>query len=56
MKAVKIGPLAAGDLYPVLEGLAESDRVVTVGTFLVDAEDRLNPTAAVKPAQAEHVH
>jgi multidrug efflux pump subunit AcrA (membrane-fusion protein) len=42
MRAVKLGP-AAGDFYPVLEGLEEGDRVVTVGTFLIDAENRLNP-------------
>ena len=31
--------------YPVLAGLSESDRVVTNGSFLVDAETRLNPAA-----------
>jgi len=43
MRAVKLGPLANDDWYPVLSGLEENDRVVTVGTFLVDAENRLNP-------------
>jgi multidrug efflux pump subunit AcrA (membrane-fusion protein) len=42
MKAVTLGP-AAGDYYPLLDGLDEGDRVVTVGTFLVDAENRLRP-------------
>ncbi len=38
--------LAAQDgntYYPVLAGLAEGDRVVTAGSFLIDAETRLNP-------------
>jgi hypothetical protein len=50
MKSVRLGP-AAGDYYPVLEGLEEGDRVVTVGTFLIDAENRLNPMrVAAAPA------
>jgi Cu(I)/Ag(I) efflux system membrane fusion protein len=44
---VKIGPrLSAADggvFYPVLSGLNHGDSVVTSGSFLVDAETRLNP-------------
>jgi multidrug efflux pump subunit AcrA (membrane-fusion protein) len=43
MKAVTLGPIA-GEFYPVLSGLKEGDQVVTAGTFLIDAENRLNPT------------
>lgn len=45
--AVALGPklYAPGGavFYPVLTGLAEGDRVVTAGSFLIDAETRLNP-------------
>lgn len=43
LHAVTLGPLA-GDYYPVLTGLEESDRVVSRGAFLIDSENRLNPT------------
>src|SRR5258707_4448442 len=36
---------AGGVFYPVLSGLAAGERVVTSGSFLVDAETRLNPAA-----------
>ena len=32
-----------GTFYPVLAGLADGDRVVAAGSFLIDAETRLNP-------------
>jgi multidrug efflux pump subunit AcrA (membrane-fusion protein) len=47
MREVKLGPIA-GDFYPVLDGLQNGESVVTVGTFLVDAENRLNPTRIVQ--------
>ena len=49
MRAVQLGPLA-GDSYPVLDGLQEGENVVTVGAFLVDSENRLNP---MQPAKSE---
>jgi Cu(I)/Ag(I) efflux system membrane fusion protein len=47
--SVDLGPRMVGPndvtYYPVLHGLALGDRVVTSGSFLVDAETRLNPAA-----------
>jgi multidrug efflux pump subunit AcrA (membrane-fusion protein) len=48
--AVRLGPrMAVAEdptaYYPVLEGLQEGDRVVTNGSFLIDAETRLNAAA-----------
>jgi Cu(I)/Ag(I) efflux system membrane fusion protein len=48
--AVRLGPrmsLAGGTaaFYPVLHGLEAGDRIVTNGSFLIDAETRLNPAA-----------
>ena len=48
--AVELGPRMAvtGDptaYYPVLRGLEAGERVVTNGSFLIDAETRLNPAA-----------
>ena len=46
---VELGPRmtdASGAMfYPVLAGLAPGEQVVTTGSFLVDAETRLNPAA-----------
>jgi Cu(I)/Ag(I) efflux system membrane fusion protein len=54
-----------GDRFPVLEGLAPGEKVASAGTFLIDAESRLNPGAApaeaparsaVAPPPAAHIH
>ena len=46
---VKLGPRMLGPhestVYPVLSGLQAGERIVTIGSFLVDAETRLNPAA-----------
>jgi Cu(I)/Ag(I) efflux system membrane fusion protein len=42
---VELGPRTDG-LYPVIQGLAVGDRVAAAGSFLIDAETRLNPAAA----------
>jgi len=48
-KAVTFGP-RAGAYYPVLGGLAFGDRVVARGSFLIDAEARLNPSTVSNTA------
>lgn len=46
---VQLGPRMLGPngvtFYPVLSGLAPGEQIVTSGSFLVDAETRLNPAA-----------
>jgi hypothetical protein len=42
---VKLGPRAGG-FYPVISGLTAADRIAAAGSFLLDAETRLNPAAA----------
>jgi Cu(I)/Ag(I) efflux system membrane fusion protein len=44
-REVVLGP-RTGELFPVLEGLVPGDRIATAGSFLIDAETRLNPGAA----------
>lgn len=36
----------SGDRYPVLSGLFSGEKVATAGSFLIDAENRLNPKLA----------
>lgn len=48
--AVHLGPrlMEPGNTiawYPVLQGLSEGEKIVTNGSFLIDAETRLNPAA-----------
>ena len=51
-RAVVLGP-RSGDRYPVLEGLAQGDRVASAGSFLIDAESRLNPAAPAPTPEPE---
>lgn len=41
---VRLGPRCDA-YYPVLDGLKSGDEIVTTGSFLIDAETRLNPAA-----------
>lgn len=43
--AVELGP-RLGEYYPVMKGLAPGDKIASAGSFLIDAETRLNPAAA----------
>jgi membrane fusion protein, copper/silver efflux system len=43
-RAVVLGP-RSGDSLPVLNGLGPGDRIAAAGSFLIDAETRLNPPA-----------
>ncbi|HEV3121406.1 MAG TPA: heavy metal-binding domain-containing protein [Isosphaeraceae bacterium] len=38
--------LRCGDAFPLIRGLEPGERVATTGAFLLDAETRLNPSAA----------
>lgn len=44
-RRVTLGP-RAGAYYPVLDGLVLGQRIVSRGSFLIDAEARLNPAAS----------
>lgn len=50
-REVRLGK-RAGDFYPVLAGLDIGEIVVAHGSFLIDAEARLNPTTASAHAHA----
>jgi Cu(I)/Ag(I) efflux system membrane fusion protein len=59
-RAVVLGPRAENDMYQVLDGLAEGERVVTSGQFMLDSESQLReaiqkmtePGLSVAPAGA----
>jgi Cu(I)/Ag(I) efflux system membrane fusion protein len=46
-REVVLGAIS-GDRYPVLDGLSPGETVATQGSFLIDAENRLNPKSAGK--------
>src|SRR6266487_352525 len=58
-RTITIGPRSENNMYQVLNGLSEGERVVTSGQFMLDSESQLReaiqkmlkPTA---PAGAEH--
>jgi len=52
----KLGP-RAGDFYPVLEGLAEGDRVVVRGNFLLDSQFQISgkPSLLSPPEDRESI-
>jgi len=58
-RTVAIGARAEGDLYQVLSGLSEGERIVTSGQFMLDSESQLReaihkmlqPGAAAKAAE-----
>lgn len=57
-REVVLGPVSAGR-YPVLDGLNAGEAVADQGSFLIDAENRLNPAAGGNPAgedDEEHDH
>jgi YHS domain-containing protein len=45
-----------GDRVEIVKGLAEGERVVTAGTFLVDSESRLKYSAQESPKAPSHEH
>jgi Cu(I)/Ag(I) efflux system membrane fusion protein len=45
-REVVLGP-RIGNRFPVMEGLAPGEKVAAAGAFLIDAESRINPGAAV---------
>lgn len=57
-RTVTLGPQAEGDMYQVLSGLNEGERIVTSGQFMLDSESQLREAIQKmlepkKPAAAE---
>lgn len=46
LRASKLSWDRAGGFYPVISGLNAGDKIASAGSFLLDAERRLNPAAA----------
>jgi len=46
----------SGDRVEIVHGLAQGERVVAAGTFLVDSESRLKSVAQASPKQEPHQH
>ena len=51
-REVTLGPQADG-YYPVIKGLAEGDRVVTAGNFLIDSQAQLGGAGMGMPSMGE---
>ncbi len=47
MVEVQLGS-RAGEYYPVISGLSAGEQIATAGAFLVDAENRLNPSVGAQ--------
>lgn len=50
---VILGARTPDDYYPVLAGLKPGTPVATVGSFLIDAENRLNPASEINKSEPE---
>lgn len=53
-RTVTLGPQAEGDMYQVLSGLSEGERIVTSGQFMLDSESQLREAIQkmLKPKEA----
>ena len=51
-REVSLGPQADG-YYPIIKGLAEGDRVVTAGNFLIDSQAQLSGPGMGMPSMGE---
>jgi Cu(I)/Ag(I) efflux system membrane fusion protein len=54
-REVRVG-WRSGDRVEIVHGLAEGERVVTAGTFLVDSESRLKSSVPESPKAPSHDH
>lgn len=54
-REVRLGPIA-GDDYPVVDGVAAGEQVVTSANFLIDSESRFKAAVAAFGATVAHEH